>query len=98
MDYIQKTVKEIRFDKWQKNMSETDIQAKYKMFEKQYPTLFRMILNNDDRDGENMKKLDKMIELHTMVKQCEITYEKATEKMGKELFDEYVQPMLERST
>lgn len=91
-DEIREIVNEIIASPGTVREKETMYERKYPSFAKRFPVLLKMACKPDfDRT-----RLEQIFEMMGMVRNNEVTYEKATEQFGQQMFDTYVKPNLRK--
>lgn len=72
---------------------EREFQAKYPHFAERYPMLFKMACKPDFDQG----RFDYILQMMTRVKNNDMSYDKATQQFGQDMFDTYIKPNLDKS-
>ena len=91
VETIKKNIDAVRQDIALGGTTEEGLKQKYLDFWEQCPTIFTMI-QRKDFDETKMKG---MLSLYDRVQSGSVTYEKASQDVGKQLFDEYVKPVVD---
>ncbi len=92
LDEVKKTVLEIA--SYVKNgIHETELRKSYSDFVKEYPSLFKMVIEN----GDYMEILNRMIDAAKRVEAKEYTIEEMDKMVGFELAKEYIYPHIDMS-
>lgn len=84
-------IEEIAIDMASKKHSTEYYSTKYAEFKKDYPMLFIMC---SQPGGVDIDKLRYMMSMWSQVQTNAVTQDKASEKIGQVLFDEYVKPVV----
>jgi len=66
-------------------------ESNFPEFNEKYPTVMKKIVNGDD-----LKYLDKMIEALEKIENNEISKTEAEKKLGEELAEEYIYPLINK--
>lgn len=72
-------------NKLTKDVIEKEIKVKYSFFNERYPFLFDMILKKD----LDMSTLNYMLKMRNDIVNNNVTFEKASEKIGFDMYDKY---------
>ena len=91
VETIKRNIDAIKRDLASGGTTEEELKKKYLDFWEQCPTIFTMIQRNDFDET----KMKAMLSLYDRVQQGSVTYEKASQDIGKQLFDEYVKPVVD---
>lgn len=92
LDEIKKTVLEIA--EYVKNgIQEEELKKSYARFVEQYPSLFKMVIEN----GDYLEILNRMIDAAKRVEKGEYTIEQMDKIVGEELAKEYIYPHIDMS-
>lgn len=92
LDEVKKTVLEI--SEYVKNgIQEEDLKKSYSEFVEQYPSLFKMVIEN----GAYMEILNRMIDAAKRVEKGDYTIEEMDKVVGEELAKEYIYPHIDMS-
>lgn len=92
LDEVKKNVLEIA-GHVKNEIEEVDLRKNYPNFVKEYPSLFKMVMEN----GNYMEILDRMIDAAKRVEAKEYSIEEMDKMVGFELAKEYIYPHIDMS-
>lgn len=92
LDEVKKTVMEIS-QHVKNGTNEDDLKKSYAQFVEQYPSLFKMVIEN----GNYMEILNRMLDAAKRVEKGEYTVEEMDKIVGEELAKEYIYPNIDMS-
>ncbi len=92
LDEVKKTVLEIA-DYVKNGIPEDELKKTYAQFVEQYPSLFKMVIEN----GDYLEILNRMIDAAKRVEKGEYTIEQMDKMVGEELAKEYIYPHIDMS-
>ena len=95
-----KTITKLKNENNTEDEISTKIRAKYSQLHMNYPSLYNVILEQQDKF--EMKRLDEMFELMNSIDNKKISHNQASEHIGQNYYNEFAKPFvnenIEKST